>query len=408
MAGDVELPRRRRWPYLVGILAFLLYAAWMLGPYLRSIVVRDAAITTWSRIATAPIDGSVEFAPREAGGAVGPGGVIAWVRNRHASRQELERAQADVARNAAELEELQQALDEIKTLEDDRQDVKADYAQLFRDQLDVQIENLLRRVEIADSLLAVVQQIADRKTELQKKGVGSPNEADEAALRVHQAAFDLAALQADLAFAKVRRAAADQGIFTTGDGDDPGWALGDRMALKLEKKLTRLQLRQATAEQAYLAARLASAEDDLVRLSEAAIAAPPGAVVWSERASPGADVLAGQAVAEWLDCAVLLVDVPVSDVEAALLRQGQAAVVLLEGEREERAARVAQVRGAASILGREELVALAKGREPGTAQALLALEPGGAPFHDCPVGRAAFVDFPDIGLLDVILARLRL
>lgn len=408
MSEEVALPRRRRWPYVAGIAAFLLYAAWMLGPYIRSIVVRDAAVTTWSQVATTPIDGTVEFAPRRDSGEVGETGLIATVRNHHASRLDLERARADVERNATEIEELEVALAEIVSLEDDRQEVKAHYAEIFRAQLDVRIENLERRVEIAESLLAVVGQIAERKKELQKKGVGSPNDADEAELRVHQAAYDLAGLRADLAFAKVRRAAADQGVFSTDEGDDPGWALGERLELKLEKKLARLQLRQAEVERAYQRARLESAEADFLRLSETAITAPPGAILWSERVSSGAAVLAGQAVAEWLDCGVLLVDVPVADVEAALLRIGQPAVVLLEGEREERAARVIQVRGAASLLGRDDLVALAKGRGEGTAQALLALEAGGAPFESCPVGRAAFVDFPDLGLLDVILARLRL
>ena len=401
-------PRRRRWFYALAIAGFLLYAAWILGPYVRSIIVRDAAVTTWSQVATTPIDGTVHFAEHSPGGTVGPDELIATVRNEHASRQAVEEARGNVVRAEARIAELELQLEEIKSLDEERQSIKALYAETFRDQLDVRILNLEQRVEIARSLLALVSQIAERKSTLVAKGVGSPNDADEAQLRVRQAAFDLASLEAELAFAKVRREAADHGVFSMDEGDDPGWAQGARMELKIEKKATRLQLREAMADLENEKVRLASAEADLERLSQASITAPPGSIVWSEHVASGTAVLQGEAVVEWLDCGILLVDVPVSDVEVALLQIGQPAVVLLEGESTERAARVIQVRGAASTLGRDDLVALAKGRGEGTAQALLELVGEGATFASCPVGRAAFVDFPDIGLLDVILARLRL
>lgn len=405
---DSAFPRRRRWPYIVGILGFLAYAAWILGPYIRSIVVRDAAVTSWSHVATTPIDGTIEFIPRPASGVVGPDGVIASVHDDHASRKAVEQAEADLERNAARIAELETQIEEINELDADRQQVKAVYAKTFRDQLDVKITTLAERVEIAKSLLEVVTQIAERKNALMEKGVGSPNDADEAKLRVHQAAVDLANLEADLAFAKVRREAADRGVFADDTGDDPGWAQGERMELKLERKLTRLQLIDAKAERAYYEARLASEQADLERQSAAIVPAPEGSIVWSERVSSGAVVLAGQAVAEWIDCAVLLVDVPISDVEAALLKIGDPATVLLEGESDERPAQVIQLRGAASTLDRNDLIALAKGRGEGDAQALLKLGAAGAAFETCPVGRAAFVDFPNLGLIDVILARLRL
>lgn len=39
--------RRRLWIYGLTIAAFLAYVPWIAGPYLRSIVVRDAAVTSW-------------------------------------------------------------------------------------------------------------------------------------------------------------------------------------------------------------------------------------------------------------------------------------------------------------------------------------------------------------------------
>jgi hypothetical protein len=42
------------------------------------------------------------------------------------------------------------------------------------------------------------------------------------------------------------------------------------------------------------------------------------------------------------------------------------------------------------------------------AQVLLEFPSKPQEFEECPVGRAAYVDFPDVGLIDIIRARLRL
>ncbi len=412
MAGDALTPRQRgrRWPYVLGVVLFLGYAAWMLGPYIRSVVVRDAAITTWSRLAASPIDGTVQYLPEylTGSGRSGEDGVIAYVRNEHASREAVDEARFELERAIARVAELERHLLDIKELEEDRRDLKARYAETFRDQLDAKIDNLKNRIAIGESLLALMQQIAARKAELVSRGVGAQSEADEALLRVHQAAVELAGLQADLAYAEVSREAANNGVFSMDGGDDPAWAQDSRMELKLEKKEARLELRNAEADVAYRRERLASAESDLERLSTGTIVTPPGSLIWSEQVSSGMAVVEGEPVVEWLDCQSLLVDVPVSDVEAALIKIGQPATVVLEGERHPHEARVILVRGSAATLGRVDLVALAKGRTEGTAQVLLELFNESEEFDSCPVGQSAYVDFPDVGLLDVLRARLRL
>ncbi len=65
-------------------------------------------------------------------------------------------------------------------------------------------------------------------------------------------------------------------------------------------------------------------------------------------------------------------------------------------------------RGSASTLGRKDLAAVAKGRRDGVAQVVLEFSDAHDSFEVCPVGRAAYVDFLDIGLIEVIRARLRL
>ena len=46
------LARAGRRSWWIGLALVLAYIAWMLGPYLRSVVVRDAAVTMWINVAT--------------------------------------------------------------------------------------------------------------------------------------------------------------------------------------------------------------------------------------------------------------------------------------------------------------------------------------------------------------------
>ena len=104
----------------------------------------------------------------------------------------------------------------------------------------------------------------------------------------------------------------------------------------------------------------------------------------------------------------MLVDAPASDVEVALLRPGMGAEVVLEGERQPRQAAILLTRGSAGTLGPDDLAALAKGRSAGRGQVLLRLEPTPEDIAACPIGLSAFVEFPQVDVIDMLRARLRL
>jgi multidrug resistance efflux pump len=330
------------------------------------------------------------------------------LRNERVSRQLLTEAEIRVDLARARVKELGESLDEVMLLDEGRADLKARYADTFRDQLDAEIVSLQRQIQVTSGRLEVMRKIATRSEQLASRGTGSETTADESRLRVSDLELKIAELQAALDYAQVRRQAADQSVFITADGENPEWAHGSRLELKLEKKQARLEMRQAQAELELATAALKWAAADFQRLSEGTVRAPPGSVVWSLYVGSGAAVQAGTPVAEWLDCSVLMIDVPVSDAEASLMRLGMDAAVVLEGESLTRKASVLRTRGSASTLGRHDLVALAKGRHEGVAQVLLAFPSKPDEFEECPVGRAAYVDFPDVDLIDIIRARLRL
>jgi len=396
------------WAYMAATLGFIGYSGWMIGPYLWSVIIRDAAVTSWTNVATSPIDGIVDKAPLPVGHVMGLDGVVMTIVNERVTRGPVDTAliRAELARTrVTELEEL---IDEVRLFDQERGDLKARYATTFRAQLDADIAGLEWQLSSARLQLETMRKIADRKGGLADRGVATETTADEARIQVGALELEIAGLGATLAHNRVRREAANDSVFITAAGEDPAWVLGDRLELKLAKTEARVGLREAQSELALALDALATAEREFEALSQAVVEAPPGSVLWSRSVASGATVMAGDSVAKWLDCSDLMIDVPVSDAEVPLIRPGMRTEVILEGESRTREGLVLLTRGSASTLTQDDLAAIAKGRTEGVAQTLLKLAVDDHEFERCPVGRAAYVEFPDVGLIDVLRARLRL
>jgi multidrug resistance efflux pump len=293
MAGSTGFHIGRRFWALVGLAALLGYVAWIGAPYLRSVVVRDAAVTTWINTTSAPIDGFLAGKPLHVGDSVEKDGLIATVENPLQDATPVVRAEAD----------LNKAKQHVRGLQELMASLNADLAARARTAID----------------------LAEAEVEAES---------------------------------------------------------GERIL--------------ASVKSAYEAAKFQP------------VKAPPDAYVWDLIAAHGDFVRAGSPVATWVDCSFMLVDVPVSDVELALLRTDASARIVIEGDRKVRDGKVYLKRGAAATIGADDLAALAKGRHPGIGQVLVQFQPSAADIWECPIGAAAYVDFPDIGILDILRTRLRL
>ncbi len=249
---------------------------------------------------------------------------------------------------------------------------------------------------------------ADRLAKLAASGHGSQSAADAEAQLVIDLQKTLTGLQSELDRSTQRRSAAEQGTFLLDDGNDA--AVASRALDDVRVALNQAKLDLALAEVDVELARkvLAAARQAYDKARSAPVIAPPSALVWSLATAPGTAVLPGTPVASWVDCGVIMVDAPVSDVELALLPKGAKADIVLEGETRVRYGTVLLTRGAAATVGSADLAAVAKGRQPGVGQALIKLDPSPADIEACPIGHAAYVDFPAVGLVDVLRARLRL
>jgi multidrug resistance efflux pump len=411
MLGRKRLDRLKDSPRAVALVALaglLAYVAWMGGPYLRSIVVRDAAVTTWISIAHAPIDGFLGLRPLYAGERVGPDGRIVGIDNPLADATKLAQAQADLDRAVAQLVRLTEVVATLEGIVEDRTRLVSDYAATFKRDLQAEIEGATRTIAIISHRLELERAEAERMARLAKTGSGSQSAADAAMGRVTEHERALAETGTTLAQARLRLAGAEKGVFLLDDGSDGATAQRSLEQARLELERARTELAIARVHAAAMQDVADAASDLYAKTRAGTVSAPPGALVWSLVGGPGGAVRAGMPVATWIDCSIMLVDVPLSDVEVALLSQGAPADVVLEGEDRVRSGTVLFTRGSASTLGLDDLAAVAKGRHPGTGQAILQLQPEPADIEACPIGHAAYIDFPGVGLIDIILSRLRL
>lgn len=376
-------------------MAVALFWIWISWPYLSSTVVRDAAVTSWLNTAASPIAGDLDHSALPPGSIVGADGRIAGVVNPRADRTGLERAKAELATTEARLERLRQS----KLL---RENLIAHYTAAFREELDLRIPEQVAVLEFLRERLTAERAEAARASNLRAAGSASFSAAEAAAARVAALESERVALEGALARNRLRRQAADRGVYLLEDLTPAEWS-GRFDLLRIDDEL-------AVAESALASARqvLAAAQEHYDRHYMATLSAPAGALVWGRIATPGAPVAAGAPVSTWIDPTQLLVDVPISDVEAGLLAPGARAQVIIEGERRAREGVVVFTRGSAGVLGGRDLAALAKGRRPGDGQAIVRLESLPSDRTHSPIGRAAYVDFPSVGAFSILRARLRL
>lgn len=404
MAGD----RTRRLLLWLGFAGLLLYVGWIGGPYLRSVIVRDAALTTWINVTAAPISGIVESDPHYPGERVGADGRIVGIDDPRADATALAKARADLTRVEGRVAALSALAKTLTLVVGERDATATAFATTFKQDLDATIAGAKSSLVLTRQRLEVERSQSNRAAALAQRGTGSQASAETASGRLAEYQRALNESQTISERAALRRQAADAGILLLDDGTDAALAARSLDDARLRLSQVEAELAGAQADQAAARAVVAAVLDMYEKTRSAIVAAPPGALVWSLMTAPGSAVQPGMPVASWVDCHVLLVDVPVSDVELALLRKGAAADIVVEGAPAHRHGTVTLLRGAAATIGSVDLAAIAKGRRPGVGQALVTLEPSDADLETCPIGHAAYVDFLDIGMLDILRARLRL
>jgi hypothetical protein len=396
----------RRLSAAIGLVAVLVYVAWIGGSYFRSVIVRDAAVTTWISVAPAPISGYTTdvLYPGETVGESGPDRAD---RQPLADRTVLAQAQGELDRAQVQLAAQRALVEKLDGIVAARKQAADAYAETFKHDLDMIITSAMSNSTLVAQRLDIDRAEESRKSTLMRSGNSSQAALDVATAQVTEHQKSLTDIRTVLDRASWRRKAADLGVFMLDDGTDTGTAMRslDDARLSRAQAAAALEGDEAAVSAAQKAFDAASTTHSKLRSRD--VRAPPGTLVWSMMSAPGAAVQAGTPIGSWVDCHILLVDVPVSDVEVALLHKGSPADVVIEGERPTHGT-VILLRGAAATLGAADLAALAKGRRPNIGQAIMRLDPSAEEIAECPIGHSAYVDFPGVSVIDLARARLRI
>src|SRR5436190_22052874 len=201
----------------IGLLVLILYSLWIGGPYLRSIVVRDAAVTAWLSVAATPIDGVVKN-PLRVGARVGADGRILTVENPRADPIALSRARADLERARERTAALTQVVRQLEGLAAARASRAAEYAGLFKRNLDAKIGGMTDYVAVTKRRIDLERTEAERRAKLTTEGRETQSAADAAAARVADLERQRVDVQTALNRAILHRKGADGGVYFLDDG----------------------------------------------------------------------------------------------------------------------------------------------------------------------------------------------
>ena len=330
------------------------------------------------------------------------------VRNQHNDPSAAEQSASEVVRAEAIVEHLQQYVDAMRQLDAEWQARTASHAAAFKQNLDVTLTSARLELEQVKQRLTIARAALDRMQRLAARGNASVAAADEAQALVAELELQRVERERNIAELEVRRAAAEKGVFITVDGNDPDW--DDRSRDELRRDLARGVAELAEAQATLADARHVAASDAsaLERTSVAAVTAPPGSLIWSVIVGAGTAVNIGEPDRR---VARLLGDAGRRARERH--RGGSAAAGHGGGGGAGgRAANPAGHHPAHPRLGRHARAGRSRGpgegplRRPGSGP--VALEPTPDDIATCPIGHSAFVEFPQVDVIDMLRARLRL
>ena len=157
--------RRRRWLVHLAVLGAAAAAIAVAVAYhpLYSLIYRDAVVTTWLHVVAAPIDGTVEGLDTKPGDRVGSVGDAGRIVNHSIDRGGVIRPEAAAKQAAARLAELQAYEQRISALSSEWAARKERYAEGFRRDLDLKIEDLRHRIALLKERVEIAEATARRK-----------------------------------------------------------------------------------------------------------------------------------------------------------------------------------------------------------------------------------------------------
>jgi len=341
----------------VGILLLILVVVVLL-PSLTGFTSLDGTVNARLAVINAPIDGEIAGRPARIGTPVREGEPVAAIRNDRVSRANLASLRAEHGTALRRIAALERERDGLVRLRDQL----AVRLEIFRNatiaSLERELQIVEKRVEVARAQDTVARLDFDRRQELESKGIFTRKmvESAEAAGAATGGEVEINNLTVDLL--KQRLAAARQGIFVLGDGQNDvpySRQRQDEVIVRINDLNTRIAENRTRASQ--IGVQIAE-EDKRVRSVETAtVTSPFDGVVWSRNIVSGSNVILNNEMMRILDCRELFVDILVPEVDYDEIYPGREAEVRLFGRSEVFKGEVQAVKGSSAVVERDQLAA---------------------------------------------------
>ncbi|HTE82334.1 MAG TPA: cyclic nucleotide-binding domain-containing protein, partial [Reyranella sp.] len=253
----------------IAVLSSVALVVWLAYHPVYTMLYRDAVVTTWLNVVAAPIAGTIEDFDLRPGERVASSGEVGRIVNHSVDRSGVIRAEAAARQAAVRLTELNAYESRISATSKEWQERKTQYADGFRRDLDLKIEEFASRVALLQERVDFADASAKRKQTLRR--AGNTSQADEeAAISTHrELQVSLSDATKDLQRLRHRRELAGQGVYLQEDGKEPEWSWRSLDELRLEMQRTERSARETTEEVATLQATLENERKNLGAATDA-------------------------------------------------------------------------------------------------------------------------------------------
>jgi multidrug resistance efflux pump len=370
--------------------------AWTVVPGMIHPISTDAVLNAEVVTVRAPIEGVLAGAGFAIGDRVAAGETVARIKSFHSETARRDQAALDLAAGRRLAEALAGEVSELAALDRRLLRETAAYGTAATARLELSEAQSQARARAAEAVLARVRLDLARRRTLLDKGFVAPAAVEAAEADARSAQANVEAAQADARRVAAELKAARHGTFV-GDGFNNvpySRQRYDEVHLKLLQR--RSDLAAARARQGEHAARLAAEEADLARLSDAAIVAPAGGVVWQRFAGDGDGVRPGDPVLGVVDCRALFLTAVLPKRFFPEIKAGDRAQARLQGDAEPVAAVVQSVRAGSGVQANASAAVTSSAEEGHDVVITLAIEAsrlGTRSDNLCQVGQHATVTF---------------
>jgi len=394
-----------RWLWRLTLALLFVVPLLIVMPQLRYLVVRNAVVTAYFKGLRAPIGGDVMAVNIDAGENARAGQTAVQISNPRIDRGPIAQKGVLLVQIAGQIKAQRKAVAALEALVERRQTEARSYADSLAEQLELKRETLRQRAPADDAAVTEATNAVERARKLNRQGNTSKATVEAAEADYQKALATRAGNRLDLQ--RLDREGQDlaNGIFQT--ENSAGGLYTQNLAQEAQLKLIteRQELDRLGTLHRVTEVELAGAEEFLNKQSEASVTVPEGMTVWRTDVTVGSAVTAGTNLLSYVDCSKLLVDIAVDDATLELIRPGQAVRIRLFGRPGYIEGTVALVRGSGALEKSDDLAATVQDRGVRSGRVLATLDDpvlAQDPERVCGIGRSAYAEFEDIGVLESI------